>query len=29
LGALVLYYTILYGFRKKLDRRVVFLLHKV
>ena len=29
LGALVFYYTILYGFRKKLDRRVVFLLHKV
>ena len=29
LGALVLYYSILYGFRKKLDRRVVFVLHKV
>lgn len=29
LGALALYYVVLYGFRHKLDRKVVFLLHKV
>ena len=29
LGTLALYYVVLYGFRNRLDRKVVFVLHKV